>query len=70
MNAEKKINGNNDFEGNILIPLNIKDVFLRALRQSLKVSWVLIKIYIPLSLITTFLRQIGLIDWIAPFSVL
>ncbi|MFC1752562.1 nucleoside recognition domain-containing protein [Thermoproteota archaeon] len=50
-----------------LFPKNIKQVFSKSLKSSLKVSWLLLKIYIPLSIITIFLKQIGVIDWIAPF---
>ncbi|MFH1849802.1 MAG: nucleoside recognition domain-containing protein [archaeon] len=44
-----------------------KAVFMRSLRDSLKVSWMLIKVFVPLSIVTVFLKQIGVIDYIAPF---
>lgn len=54
------------FAGSIL-PHSIKEVFIKSFRQSLKVSWTLIKVYIPLAIITTFLKQIGVLDFIAPY---
>ncbi|MFA5032488.1 MAG: nucleoside recognition domain-containing protein [bacterium] len=45
----------------------MKEAFQKALKDSLKVSWMLIQVYIPLSLLTIFLKQIGFIDFIAPF---
>lgn len=50
-----------------LIPNNIKDVLSKSIKQSLEVSWLLIKIYIPLSILTFFLKWVGFLDWIAPF---
>lgn len=50
-----------------LVPHGIKEVFVKSVKQSLEVSWMLIKIYIPLSLLTTFLKQFGFLDYIAPF---
>ena len=48
------------------VPQNIGDVFLKALKQALKVSWMLLKIYIPVSIITAILDQVGFLDLIAP----
>ena len=48
------------------VPRNIRDIFVKAGKQALKVSWMLIKIYIPVSLLTAFLDQIGFLDLIAP----
>ena len=50
-----------------LFPHSLKEVFTKSLKQSLKVSWMLIKIYIPLSLLTILLKQLGVIDYIAPY---
>jgi hypothetical protein len=46
------------------IPHSIKDVFVKAGKQALKVSWMLLKIYIPVSFLTAFLDQIGFLDLI------
>ena len=43
-----------------------ENIFSRSLRQSLNVSWMILKIYIPLSLLTIALKQWGIIDVIAP----
>jgi hypothetical protein len=48
------------------VPKNLKDVFVKALKQALKVSWMLLKIYIPVSIITALLDQVGFLDMIAP----
>ncbi|MBU4266330.1 MAG: hypothetical protein KKE96_03780 [Candidatus Altiarchaeota archaeon] len=50
-----------------MFPHSLKEVFTKSLKQSLKVSWMLIKIYIPLSLLTILLKQLGVIDYIAPY---
>lgn len=50
-----------------LRPRGIRDVLTESARQALKVSWTLIKVYVPLALATAFLRQIGVLDFIAPF---
>jgi len=50
-----------------LFPHSLKEVVTKSLKQSLKVSWMLIKIYIPLSLLTILLKQLGVIDYIAPY---
>lgn len=39
---------------------------MKAGKQALKVSWMLLKIYIPISFLTAFLDQIGFLDLIAP----
>ena len=57
---------NNNFTKQF-VPKNAADVFVKAVKQALKVSWMLLKIYIPVSLLTAFLDQIGFLDYIAPF---
>lgn len=47
--------------------MNIKDILKRSFSQSLKIAWILIKIYIPLSIFTIFLKQTGCLDYIAPY---
>ncbi len=42
------------------------NVLSKAMRQSLRVSWMMLKIYVPLSLLTIVLKQWGIIDVIAP----
>lgn len=49
------------------IPPTIRDVFLKALIQALKVSRILLKIYIPVSLLTVLLDRVGFLDFIAPY---
>jgi hypothetical protein len=49
-----------------LIYYNLKEIFLKSVKQSFKTSWMLIKIYIPISLGTIFLKQLGFIDFITP----
>ena len=44
-----------------------ENLFSRSMRQSLKVSWMMLQIYVPLSLLTIVLKQWGIIDAIAPF---
>jgi hypothetical protein len=46
---------------------NWKEVFIKALKQALKVSWLLLKIYIPVSLLTAVLDRAGVLAYIAPF---
>ena len=48
------------------VPENIRDVFVKAGKQALKVSWMLLKIYIPISFLTAFLDQVGFLDLIEP----
>lgn len=50
-----------------IIPHSVKDIFRNALKQAAKVSWMLLKIYIPVSILTAFLDQVGFLDLIAPF---
>ena len=57
---------NNNSFSKQFIPKDFRDVFVKAGKQALKVSWMLLKIYIPVSLITAFLDQIGFLDLIAP----
>jgi len=40
---------------------------LRALKQTRKISWMILKVYIPVSLLTFWLKDIGALDYIAPF---
>jgi hypothetical protein len=39
-----------------LIPKNIKDVFQKTWKNSIKVSWMIIKIYIPFSILAIILK--------------
>jgi hypothetical protein len=48
------------------VPKSIRDVFVKAVKQALKVSWMLLKIYIPISFLTAFLDQVGFLDLIEP----
>ena len=48
------------------IQKDMREIFLRALKQSFRVSFMIIKIYIPLSLLTIILKRLGVIDFIAP----
>lgn len=48
------------------IPQSFKDIFIKASKQAAKVSWMLLKIYIPISFLTAFLDQIGFLDLIKP----
>ncbi|MBW6458442.1 MAG: hypothetical protein K0B52_04685, partial [FCB group bacterium] len=57
---------NHQFEKNF-VPNRWQDVFINAGKQALKVSWMLLKIYIPVSLFTAFLDRIGFLTFIAPF---
>jgi len=45
----------------------LKKILKKSAKQSWKVSWMLLKIYIPLSFLTAFLKQIGVLDAIAPY---
>lgn len=45
----------------------MKKIAINALKAAAKVSWLLIKVYIPLSLLSSFLRQIGFFDWLSPY---
>ena len=49
------------------VPKDLKDVLVTAVKQALKVSWMLLKIYIPISFFTAFLDQIGFLDLIEPY---
>lgn len=44
----------------------LKEPTIRALLQTKKVAWMILKIYVPVSLFTFFLRSTGAIDYIAP----
>lgn len=45
----------------------MKQIIFQAAKASFKVSWLLIKVYVPLSLLSAFLRQIGFFDWLSPY---
>lgn len=45
----------------------MKQIAIHALKAASKVSWLLIKIYVPLSLLSSLLRQIGFFDWLSPY---
>lgn len=45
----------------------MKELFITTGKASLKISWMLVKIYIPLSLLTTFLKFTGFFEWLSPF---
>jgi len=45
----------------------VKKAFLDSLKPTLKVSILMLKVFIPLSLITLLLRQLGILDALAPF---
>jgi len=44
----------------------MSDLLTKGMRRSLEVSWLMLKIYIPVSLLTVVLKQWGIIDVIAP----
>lgn len=44
----------------------LKNAFLRSLKPTLKVSMMMLKVFIPLSLLTLLLRQLGVLDILAP----
>ncbi len=45
----------------------MKEAFLTTIKTSLKVAWLLIKIYIPFSVFSAFLKYSGFYDWVSPF---
>jgi spore maturation protein SpmB len=45
----------------------MKELFVNTGKISLKVWWMLVKVYIPLSLFTTFLKFSGFFDWLSPY---
>ncbi|NMC99049.1 MAG: hypothetical protein GYA62_04945 [Bacteroidales bacterium] len=45
----------------------MKQIIISAAKAAFKVSWLLIKVYVPLSLLSAFLRQIGFFDWLSPY---
>ncbi|MDZ7821340.1 MAG: hypothetical protein U5N26_05745 [Candidatus Marinimicrobia bacterium] len=61
----KKEGKERDFQRQF-VPQSVRDIFSKAFRQGLKVSWMLLKIYIPVSIITAVLDRIGFLDLIAP----
>lgn len=62
----KSANEKNRFRQDF-IPENIRGAFRKAFKQALKVSWILLKIYIPVSLLTAILDRVGFLDFIAPY---
>lgn len=44
----------------------LKNAFLRSLKPTAKVSLVMLKVFIPLSLLTLVLRQLGVLEFLAP----
>ncbi len=44
-----------------------KHIFKTSFNSANDVTWILIKVYVPLSLLATFLRQIGFFDWLSPY---
>ncbi len=46
---------------------SLQSAFLRALPATIKVSKMMLKVFIPLSLLTVFLREVGILAAIAPF---
>ena len=45
----------------------MKELLKKTSIVSLKISWLLVKIYIPLSILTTFLKFSGFFEWLSPF---
>ncbi len=45
----------------------MKALIVNAAKSALKVSWLLIKVYIPLSILSAFLRQWGFFEWLSPY---
>jgi hypothetical protein len=45
----------------------MKQLIINAAKIALKVSWLLIKVYVPLSLLSAGLRQVGFFDWLSPY---
>ncbi len=45
----------------------LRDGVIVSWKASNEVSWSLVKIYVPLSLLTTLLRQVGFFDWLSPY---
>ncbi len=45
----------------------MKQIIIQAGKVAFKVSWLLIKVYVPLSLLSSLLRQIGFFDWLSPY---
>ncbi len=43
-----------------------KNIVKTAFLAANEVSWTLIKIYVPLSILATLLRQVGFFDWLSP----
>jgi hypothetical protein len=50
-----------------LLPHSLREAFFKSVKQAFSVSLQLIKIYIPLSLLTIFLKQTGFFNFISPF---
>jgi len=49
-----------------MLPEPLKNAFLRSLKPTFKVSLVMLKVFIPLSLLTLLLRQMGVLEYLAP----
>ncbi len=45
----------------------MKEILATTFKTSLKVAWLLIKIYVPFSIFSAFLKYSGFYDWISPF---
>lgn len=45
----------------------MKELFITTGKITLKVWWMLVKVYIPLSLLTAFLKFSGFFEWLSPF---
>jgi len=45
----------------------MKQIAAQAFKAAAKVSWLLIKVYVPLSLLSSLLRQVGFFDWLSPY---
>ena len=45
----------------------LKQAFSRSLKPTIRVSLLMLKVFIPLSLITLLLRQLGVLDALAPY---
>lgn len=49
-----------------LTPHTVKEAFKKSIDSSAATSWLLIRMYVPLSLLTIFLKQLGVLDYLAP----
>ncbi|MGO9952409.1 MAG: nucleoside recognition domain-containing protein [Dissulfurispiraceae bacterium] len=48
------------------MPESLKNAFLRSLKPTFNVSLVMLEVFIPLSLLTLLLRQMGVLEYLAP----